>query len=176
MELISSTTVGAGGATSITFSSIPATYTDLLLVLSLRDNAALVANSPRVRFNSDTGANYTYPKFLLGNGSSATSAGGTTSQTFVFFDYASTGASATANSFSNCAIYFPNYTASTAKNFSLDITSENNATTGYTLIAGGSWSGTAAISNIELYNATYLQYSTAYLYGVLKGAGGATAA
>jgi hypothetical protein len=172
--LISSVTVGAGGAASIDFTSIPATYTDLTLVLSIRDNAAVVANSPRVRFNSDSGANYTYPRRLLGNGSSASSAGGTTGQTFAFFDFASTGASATLNTFSNCQIFFPNYSSSSAKSYSLDIVSENNATTGYQVIATGLWSGTAAISSISLYNATFLQYSTAYLYGTLKGSGGAT--
>jgi hypothetical protein len=174
--LIASTTVGAGGVSSIDFTSIPATFTDLTLVFSLRDSAAVVANSPRVRLNGDTGANYTMPRYLLGNGSTASSAGGSTGQTFVFFDYASTGASATASTFSNCTIYFPNYTSSSAKLFGEEIVSENNTSTGYTLLGAGAWSGTAAISSISIYNATYLQYSTAYLYGTLKGSGGATAA
>lgn len=174
MEFISAVTVGVGGAASITFSSIPSTYTDLVLVFSIRDDAALVANSPRVRFNSDTGANYTYPRKLQGNGATVSTAGGTTGQTFAFFDFASTGASATSNTFSNCQIYFPNYSSANPKIYTLDIVSENNGATGYDLIAAGYWSGTAAISNIQLYNATYLQNSTAYLYGITKGSGGAT--
>ncbi len=174
--LIASTTVGSGGAASIDFTSIPATYTDLTLVFSIRDNAAVIANSPRVRLNGDTGANYTTPRYALGNGAAASSAGGTTGQTFLFFDFASTGASATASTFSNCAIYFPNYTSAVAKVFGEEITSENNTSTGYLLLGAGAWSGTAAISSISIYNATFLQYSTAYLYGTLKGSGGATAA
>jgi hypothetical protein len=174
--LIASATVGAGGASTIDFTAIPSIYTDLTLVFSIRDNAAVIANSPRVRLNGDTGANYTTPRYVLGNGAAASSAGGTTAQTFLFFDYASTGASATASTFSNCTFYFPNYTSSSAKVFGEEIVSENNTSTGYMLLGAGRWSGTAVINSISIYNATFVQYSTAYLYGTLKGSGGATAA
>ena len=57
-ELIASYTVGAGGAASIDFTSIPATYTDLVLKLSSR-TATGGANDVYIQFNTDsTSANY----------------------------------------------------------------------------------------------------------------------
>ena len=42
--LISTVTVGAGGAASIDFNSIPGTYTDLLLVVSVRSTRPAATN------------------------------------------------------------------------------------------------------------------------------------
>jgi hypothetical protein len=50
MTLISSVTVGSGGAADIEFTSIPATYTDLLVKISIR-NATSGATRVYVRFN-----------------------------------------------------------------------------------------------------------------------------
>jgi hypothetical protein len=173
--LIGSTTVGVGGTSSVDFTSIPATFTDLMIVFSLREDTATVANSPRVRLNGDTGANYITQRYLQGNGSAASSAGGTGGQTFFFLNFASNGASSTTSTFSNGVMYFPNYTSSVAKVFIADSIVENNTSTGYSIIGTAQWSGTAAISSISIYNATYVQHSTIYLYGTLKGSGGATA-
>jgi len=56
-QLISSTTVGAGGASSILFSSIPATYTDLILDLSVRTSNAASQAILDIKFNGSS-ANY----------------------------------------------------------------------------------------------------------------------
>jgi len=70
-EPIATTTLSAGTAT-VTFSSIPQTYTDLVLVFS--GNAATGStDSIRIRFNGDTTTNYSYTN-LSGNGSTASSA------------------------------------------------------------------------------------------------------
>jgi len=68
--LINSNTLGSA-ASSVTFSSIPSTYTDLVLVVSNITNASST-NSVFLRFNSDTATNYS-STFLEGNGTSATS-------------------------------------------------------------------------------------------------------
>jgi len=56
---IATVTVGAGGATSIDFTSIPSTYTDLQLFASLRDNTSATGKDYKIEFNGVTTA-YTY--------------------------------------------------------------------------------------------------------------------
>lgn len=63
------TTTASGGSTSITFSSIPATYTDLVLVMGGSNSAN---TDLRMRFNGDTGSNYSATVFF-GDGSAANS-------------------------------------------------------------------------------------------------------
>ena len=172
--LISSVTVGAGGAASIDFTSIPQTYTDLVLVLSGRTTKT-TSDGALVQINGDTSsANYTY-RWLYGDGSAAQSGTGTLAG---FLAFRVNGSSTTANTFGNGQMYIPNYTSSIAKIASMDAVDENNATAAFSFINAGSWSGTAAITSIKILNSGYnlAQYSTAYLYGLLKGSGGATAA
>jgi len=160
-NLIASQVVGSGGASSITFSSIPATYTDLKVVASCRDTRAVVSNTLTIAFN--TGGTYS-SKLLEGSGSAASSSNDTTG---AVADINS--ASATANTFSNTEIYIPNYTSSNAKSFSADSVSETNGTTVYSSLIAGLWSGTGAITTIKLtpaVSASFVQYSTFYLYGI----------
>ena len=65
---IATTTLGSA-QTSYTFSSIPSTYTDLVLVISVLGNGPQYA---RYRFNGDTGTNYSFTG-VSGDGSSASS-------------------------------------------------------------------------------------------------------
>lgn len=67
-EPIATTTLSTAAST-ITFSSIPATYTDLRLVFC---PIGSTSNYPYLRFNSDSGSNYSLTR-LQGDGSSATS-------------------------------------------------------------------------------------------------------
>ncbi len=117
MTLISSVTVGAGGAGNITFASIPQTYTDLYLVASSRINYAGISAGFYANFNSDfTGGNYVR-RFLSGDGSSAPAS--VTSNAVIHLGSTS-GNNATANTFGNTNLYIPNYTASTYKSASSD--------------------------------------------------------
>lgn len=159
--LISSNTVGAGGALSVTFSSIPATYTDLALKVSVRGSAATVNQSYQITFNGSSTTGLTM-KRLYGSGAAAASDNGTTSE--------GVGATATANTFSNDDYYIPNYASANYKSFSIDNVGENNATTAYALLDAGLWSNTAAITSIVLTpsSGSFVQYSTFYLYGISK--------
>lgn len=163
-KLISSVTVGAGGAASIDFTSIPSTYTDLVIKYSCRGDAATTDRGMFVRLNGDTGSNYTY-KFVRGDGSSAGSGGTTT--TFLYFGNFDA-ATSTANTFGNGEFYIPNYAGSTQKSVSSDSVSENNATSAWTTLAAGLWTGTAAINAITLYaeSGNLVQFSSAQLYGI----------
>jgi len=68
---IATTTVGSGGAASITFSSIPGTYTDLVVKASVRSNQGNIANSLTIQFNGSS-ANFT-SRFIEGSGSTVSS-------------------------------------------------------------------------------------------------------
>lgn len=82
-ESISTTTVGSGGTGTITFSSIPSTYKHLQLrILTATTTAAGDGAYFNIRFNSDSGSNYSYHD-LYGNGS-ATAASGLASQTAIY--------------------------------------------------------------------------------------------
>lgn len=170
MELINSASVGAGGATSIQFSSIPQTYTDLVLLVSVRSGSS--ADTLFLRINGSTSS--TTSRILQGDGSSVAGSSNT-SDTYVRFGTITSGA--TASTFSSGLAYLPNYTGSANKTVSVDYVSENNNdTVAYQTIVGGTFPITAAITSLLISNtgSSIAQYSTAYLYGILKGSGGAT--
>ncbi len=158
-QLISSVTVGSGGASSIDFTSIPATYTDLVLKISLRGNRASLFDQQYLTINSNTGATMRY---LLGDGATASS--GTGANNIGYGD----GTTATASTFGNTEVYIPNYAGSNNKSFSTDSVTENNGTNAYASLFASLWSNTAAITSLSITtnSGTILQYSTAYLYGI----------
>jgi hypothetical protein len=165
---IAEVTVGAGGAASIDFTSIAATWTDLMILVSLRDSDT-GGGVFYAQFNGDTGANYSF-KELRGSGSAASSAGASSGATFGARGWESSN-DWTANTFGNATIYIPNYAGSTQKSISVDSVSENNATAAYANISASIWTGTAAITSISIKPATgpFRQYSTASLYGIKSG-------
>jgi len=156
--LISSSTVGSGGASSIDFTSIPSTFSDLKMVFSTRADSS--TNDSKIEFNGIT-TGYT-ERAVGGNGSSAYSFADSTTNSLVNPN------TFTANTFTNIEFYIPNYTSSTYKSFLIDSVQENNATTSNGIINAALWSNTAAITSIKLSPSTgnFVQYSTAYLYGV----------
>lgn len=158
-KLIASTTVGAGGAANITFSSISSAYTDLKLVWSVRAGADTAV---AISFNGVT-TNLSR-RTLFGDGSAASSVTGSN-----LYILGGEGRSDwTANTFGNAEIYIPNYTSSNNKSASADAANENNATTAYMSLTAGLWSSSAAITSVTITpNAgTFEQYSSAYLYGI----------
>ena len=69
-ESIATTTVGSGGSSSVTFSSIPSTYTHLQLRILARTTVTNDSDFCGIRFNSDSSSVYN-EHGLYGNGSSA---------------------------------------------------------------------------------------------------------
>jgi hypothetical protein len=161
MTLIASSTVGSGGAASIDFTSIPSTYTDLQLVMSLRQNQA--NNNVRITINGGTTGYSERVLYGTGSGTASTSA----SATYFNLMY-SDGSAETANTFGNLQMYIPNYAGSTNKSISVDGVYENNATAAIAALTAQLWANTAAITSISIVpaSALWVQYSTAYLYGV----------
>jgi len=166
---ITTTTVGAGGATNVEFTSIPGTYTDLLVSISLRTNdTGNDSGATRMTFNNDTGSNYSF-KRIYGDGS-AVGTGGTTGATYIRVGNNCPSSGNTANTFANVSLYIPNYTSSNNKSTSEDNVGENNTTTAYIQMNAALWSGTSAITSIKFTaeNANISQYSTFTLYGIKK--------
>lgn len=164
-QLIETKTLASAQA-AIEFTSIPQDGTDLLLLISGRTARALTVDGVGVGFNGDTsGANYSGRR-LFGDGSSPGS-----DTTYAGMPWM-TGANATANTFGNAALYIPNYTGNTAKSFSIDGVSENNATQAYQGIGAGRWTGTAAITTVTINSevGSNLQAgSTISLYKITRG-------
>jgi hypothetical protein len=166
--LISSVTVGSGGAANIDFTSIPSTYTDLSILCSIRTDRPDYAESLQLRFNSST-SNYT-TNGLSNDGNSVISSS-TSGETGMLIGILP-GSSATASTFGNGSIYIPNYAGSNNKSVSVDTVTESNnpiSTTTYLRLWAGLWSDSSAITSIRLYSRNsynFVQYSTAYLYGI----------
>jgi hypothetical protein len=158
---IASVSVGLLGASSIDFTSIPSTYTDLCIKLSARTDVAGFRDL-YISFNSST-SSFTN-KFVEGSGSAAASNSNPR--------YLGTigGTNVTTSTFLSSETYVPNYAGSSNKSFSTDTVGETNATTVYATLAAGLWSNSAAITAIGITPSTgnFVQYSTATLYGVSK--------
>ena len=158
--LISSSTVGSGGAANFDFTSIPSTYTDLVLLTSLRCSNTS-SNGVYVDYNGST-SSYSV-RYVLGDGSSASS--GTISRIVQRM----VDSNGTANTFANSCTYIPNYTSSNYKSSSTDTVAESNVTSVLMNLDADLWSDTAAINQITVTPASggnLAQYSTAYLYGI----------
>ena len=150
--------------TSVTFSSIPSTYTDLILKLSVRDSRTLEVSDIRFNFNgSGVGVNIS-GKYLYGSGSSTSSSNIGANGELAFGD----GNASTSSVFGNAEVYIPNYAGSNYKSISSDSVAENNGTAGYGLLLAGLWSNTAAINSIAMtpFTSPFLSGSSFYLYGI----------
>lgn len=165
---IATVTVGSGGAASIDFTSIPGTYTDLLIKHSLRGNHADIYHAIILQFNSNT-SNYSTREINGYNGTVSS----TTRTTLGNGMYAGNadGSTATSSTFGSGEIYIPNYAGSNNKSVSIDVVNENNSALADTTLIAGLWSNTAAITTIKLipfsaHGNSWLQHSTATLYGI----------
>jgi hypothetical protein len=170
-ELIASATAGAGTAASFDFTSIPATYVDLKVVLSVRAGSggggtSAAWDNMRVSFNGGASdANLTYKALSSADVGTPISIAGT-----VGLIGWTTYSGATANTFASGEIYIPNYTGSFNKVYMSDAFTENNAAAGVGALVAGLWSSTAVINRITVIpnpgTSNWQQYSSAYLYGL----------
>lgn len=159
-------TVLTGTQATVTFSSIPSTYTDLVLLLSVRQNAATYWQNVNLTFNNDTSSIYSM-RTLTGAGSVTGSFSTSAAANIVL--QAITGDSATANSFNSGEIYIPNYAGSTNKPISSIQIEETNDTSNNRLTAqAGLYSSTNAINRIDLATTSgaFMSGSRFDLYGI----------
>jgi len=159
---LATTTVGGGGASTIEFTSIPSSYTDLQILYCVRsDNSATNWNNMKLSFNGSA-ANGSW-RFLAGyNGGFAV--GSITGQVEVWINFNAS----SANTFSNSSVYISNYALSDNKNIFIDTAAEGNAADQVLGFVSGLWSNSSAISSISVTpsSGNFMQYSTATLYGI----------
>lgn len=159
-KLIESKTVGTAVG-SIEFTSIPATYTDLLFLIS---SQSALAESDRglyiLNFNGST-ANFS-GMYVQGAGSGTPSSGSLAKY------IGPTPAANTTNVFGNQQLYIPNYASSNNKSYSIDSVAEANTTLSYIANNAGYWANSAAITSVAFaYDSGNINvYSTFYLYGI----------
>ena len=168
-ESIATTTVGSGGASSITFSSIPSTYQHLQIrgIARITDPGA-DRDSIKLQFNSDSGSNYARHS-LWGSGSSVSAYAAASTPYILLTDFAA--GNATASIFGAAVTDILDY-ANTNKYTtvrSLGGVDLNAAVTVYDGLNSGLWMNTAAVTTITLtpfsgYN--FAQYTQFALYGI----------
>jgi hypothetical protein len=159
-EPIATTTLGSA-ASSITFSSISAAYTDLRLVLVSTSNSGNL--NTRARFNSDTGTNYSYTQ-LYADGTGAYS-GRSSNVAYAPLDEDATSTTPPVM----LTVDFFNYAGSTNKTYLQTMQMDKNGS-GSVVRQVGLWRNTAAINTILIYTSTsnFAVGTTATLYGILR--------
>lgn len=156
-ESIATVAVGAGGQSSIQFTSIPATFQHLQIRLFSKnstDNGTI-----GMRYNSDSGANYSYHDLYGNGGGAGGSALAASSQTTLF-------ACLTGSTQASVAVIdILDYADTNKYKTNRNIIGVDYNGSGYAWVSSGNWRSTTAINSITL-NATFNQYTHAALYGV----------
>lgn len=167
-KLLGKTTLGSSAAT-LEVDNIPATFTDLLVLLSGRCDDATASygfENVVIQFNGST-SNFSgrMIRNLDGSISSLTRSDG--------FIGDAPNANATANTFGSIEVYIPNYAGSTNKSFSATLMTESNGSVGSDIsmaVTAGLWSNTAAITKVgfTVGSDNWVSGTSIYLYGITK--------
>jgi hypothetical protein len=162
--LINSNVLSSSQA-SVTFSSIPATYTDLVLRISAQaDSATNSFSNITITFNGTSTTNLGSTR-LTGNGATVASNQGTNQGIIMPNVLPKTGV--TGSPWCNAEVYIPSYTVAQNKPLSTYGVSEGNQTTAWIAATAGLFSDTTAISSIVLTGSTdFITGSSFYLYGI----------
>lgn len=165
-DLIASSTLTTT-ATTISFTSIPQTYTDLKLIVSSRCNYAAATSRYRVYFNSTSGANVYGRAEAVSDTSTVSGASNAETDPF-YYAMETYGSSATANRFDASEFYIGDYTNAS---FARGLTSLNS-TYHYAYTGGGGWFNFSnAITDLYVVcgnSASFVANSSFYLYGIKK--------
>jgi hypothetical protein len=168
-DSIATTTVGSGGTASITFSSIPQTYTHLQIRYIGRSTLTGDVASPIFTFNGDTGSNYTFHQ-LYGEGSIAGSTGSASQVRVTASQVASQFLSS--NIFGAGVIDILDYASTSKYKTQRSIGGFDANGSGALQLRSGVWMNTAAITSITFAlgaTSDYMQYSQFALYGIRGG-------
>lgn len=167
---IATTSLTGAAQTNIEFTSIPSSYTDLLVMVSARSTRSATQDQLLYKFNDNT----SNLRFLTLEGRSGYTSPNVISFTdsTVLYGGAMPGSTMTASVFGSAMIYIPNYASSNGKTSAVDIVSEGNTSQTYMTVSANYWDNSSAITKITLYWETsgsqFAQYSTASLFGIKK--------
>jgi hypothetical protein len=167
-ESISTVTVGSGGSASITFSSIPATYTHLQIRAIQRATAGSFQNI-KIVVNGDTGTNYSY-HLIEGDGSSATA--GADSSTATALIAQEPGSTQNASVYGVFVMDLLDYANTNKYKTIRNLSGVDNNGTGKMQLWSSLWQSSSAITSIVFSSASsnnFAQYTQFALYGI-KGA------
>jgi hypothetical protein len=165
--LISSNVLTSNTA-SVTFSSIPNTYSDLILRMSTR--IYVDGSTTLYPFNltlNSTGTTL-FSETLIRQNSTTIQSTRQTAQPNMYFNYADAEL-ATADTFASNEVYVPNYASAAYKPFLSNSHSENNTSGVWLTANAGLYSSTSAVTSITLWNASTFYFvpgSSFYLYGI----------
>ena len=158
----------SSSAASVTFSSIPNTYTDLEVRFSARTSISSYSNdSLRIRFNGVSTSSYFYVN-MRGSGDGTSTYVLPSAETYSFAGMIN-GNNSTSNTFANGEVYIPNYTATAQKQHSSFVAQEDNFVTAYLTVVANLSTNTDPISSITfltINDAPLVTGSSFYLYGI----------
>jgi hypothetical protein len=168
-QSIATVSVGSGGTSTVSFTSIPSTFVHLQIRFIVRENTGSVSNTSdnfRIRYNGDTGSNYSLQR-IFQNENNNNAGDFYANQTDVVASGLA-GASTTASVFSGGIIDIYNYANTNMYKSMKSKMGSVNATNGGIFYTGGVWRNTNAITSIELRPDTgdLAQYSHVALYGI----------
>lgn len=169
MRLIAKVSLGSD-ASSIEFTNIPGTYTDLLIVGSLRLGRSATSSTVYMQVNGDTGTTKYSSRRLYGNTDSGVGSDSFSGNNKALVCGDVTANTATSSTFGSLEVYLPNYAGSTNKSVSGVGVAEHNGG-GLLSAAAGLWSDTAAITSLlfaDYNSSTVKSGSSMYLYGITK--------
>jgi len=163
-ESIATVTVGGGGSASISFTSIPATFTHLQ-IRAISRNTTSNNQSSKLIFNSDSGSNYSYHR-LYGTGS-GTGADATANASGVLIAVETN----TSSTFGASVIDVLDYQNTSKYKTTRSLTGWENNSDGRLFFLSGNWRSTSAITSITITpeSNSFAEYSHFALYGI-KGA------
>ena len=170
MEHIETVTVGSGGSANITFSSIPDTFTDLLILYSGRTNRASTNGYTSIILNGST--TFETQRTIWGYGSSTIIT--STDDSFL----ATNSINARANTFSNASLYFPNYRSTVKKTLKVSNGYDGGTADTGEQLGAVVFNLTAPITSITLdprFGTLLLEHTSASLFGITAGSDGIVA-
>jgi hypothetical protein len=157
-------TITPSGVSTITFSSIPATYKSLQIRAIGKRDSASTGGSANLRFNGDTGSNYAKHQ-LRGDGSTASASGSVSQSQIECFEFA--GGDASVNNMVGALVCDVLDYASTTKYKTVRVFNGVDFNgSGSVYLFSGLWMSTAAINSLTFYTSANYLTTTFALYGV----------
>lgn len=168
-ESIATVTVGSGGSSSVSFSSIPSTFTHLQLRVIARGGSAATNDAIKLTFNGDTSSsNYVTLHQIYGNGSSA-AAQNSVSNGWIYQSYISA-ANSGASMFGAFVTDILDYASVNKNKTTRTICGNDQNGSGFVTFSSGLWiNSSTAINSINMVvdgGTNFAQYSHFALYGI----------